>query len=227
MFKQFLQVELLSIGTLLAYTMVTLSVLVSRYQLGVQNVYDNNISETKARTIKWLQSLSLKSDASQSDFPDEVTKAKYQPITNEEETRNGDDVGVKEKANQSTAFYAKVSVFFLVVGIAGLAVVLLFAFDCVSKPEWWAIFLVCIFSGTIVVSLVALQLHPQTNAKFPFMAPGVPFIPAISIVINVLLMANLQWMTYARFGIWMAIGKLNFYPKNSVTALLLFFGTIR
>lgn len=227
MFKQFLQVELLSIGTLLAYTMVTLSVLVSRYQLGVQNVYDNNISETKARTIKWLQSLSLKSDASQSDFPDEVTKAKYQPITNEEETRNGDDVGVKEKANQSTAFYAKVSVFFLVVGIAGLAVVLLFAFDCVSKPEWWAIFLVCIFSGTIVVSLVALQLHPQTNAKFPFMAPGVPFIPAISIVINVLLMANLQWMTYARFGIWMAIGKLIFYPKNSVTALLLFFGTIR
>lgn len=227
MFKPFLQVELLSIGTLLAYTMVTLSVLVSRYQLGVQNVYDNNISETKARTIKWLQSLSLKSDASQSDFPDEVTKAKYQPITNEEETRNGDDVGVKEKANQSTAFYAKVSVFFLVVGIAGLAVVLLFAFDCVSKPEWWAIFLVCIFSGTIVVSLVALQLHPQTNAKFPFMAPGVPFIPAISIVINVLLMANLQWMTYARFGIWMAIGKLIFYPKNSVTALLLFFGTIR
>ena len=194
--------ELLSIGTLIAYTMVNICVLVSRYQPGLQNVYDNNVSERKARTVKWLQRLSLKPDASQNDFPVEVSKAKYQPITNKD-----DGVGAKEKANQSTAFCAKVSVFFLVAGITGLAVVLLFAFDYVSKPEWWAIFLVCFFSGTIIVSLVAIQLQPQSNAKFPFMAPGVPFIPAISIFINVLLIANLQWMTYARFGIWMAIGK--------------------
>lgn len=38
------------------------------------------------------------------------------------------------------------------------------------------------------------------------MVPGVPYISALTIFINVLLMANLQWMTYVRFGVWMILG---------------------
>ncbi|KAJ7379561.1 High affinity cationic amino acid transporter 1 [Desmophyllum pertusum] len=38
------------------------------------------------------------------------------------------------------------------------------------------------------------------------MVPGVPYIPAITIFINAVLMANLNWMTYVRFGVWMILG---------------------
>ncbi|KAJ7379566.1 Cationic amino acid transporter 4 [Desmophyllum pertusum] len=153
-------VELLSIGTLLAYTMVAISVLT----------------------------------------------AAYQPITDEEKPLNDNDDDFKREANESTAFCVKLSVFFLVAGIAGLAVVLTYSFEYIAKGEWWAIFLICLFSGTIIVSLVAIQLQPRNSATFPFMVPGVPYIPAITIFINAVLMANLHWTTYVRFGVWMILG---------------------
>lgn len=197
--------ELLSIGTLLAYAMVTICVLVSRYETGVQSVDENGIMGTKARTRKWLESLSLTSDISEDHS---YAMATYQSITTRENTPNEDSgERVKAKAIPGSVCFYKVSVFCLVAGITGLVVVLSSAFDYIIKPEWWAVFLVCLFSGTAVVSLVSLQLQPQNNATFSFMVPGVPYIPAISIFINVLLMANLQWMTYARFGAWMAVGK--------------------
>ncbi|XP_074627408.1 cationic amino acid transporter 2-like isoform X3 [Acropora palmata] len=143
-------VELLSIGILLAYAMVALCVLVSRYKPGVQNDEDQvqGESERKVRTRKWLESFSenLKTPEDRS----QVVKKTYQTMTDGQ--RNADE------------------------------------------------------KGTIVASLIALQLQPQNSDTFSFMVPGVPFIPALSIFIDVLLIANLHWMTFARFGMWMAIG---------------------
>ncbi|KAJ7379569.1 hypothetical protein OS493_013961 [Desmophyllum pertusum] len=200
-------VELLSIGTLLAYTMVAISVLVSRYQPGVQSVYANSASETSTRTGQWILNLCTKSNEPQHDSTLQISQtAAYQPITDEEKPLNDNDDDFKREANESTAFCVKLSVFFLVAGIAGLAVFLTYCFERISEGEWWAVFLICVFSGTIVVSLVAIQLQPRNSATFPFMVPGVPYIPAITIFINAVLMANLHWTTYVRFGVWMILG---------------------
>ncbi|KAJ7379567.1 hypothetical protein OS493_013959 [Desmophyllum pertusum] len=202
-------VELLSIGTLLAYTMVAISVLVSRYQPGVQSVYENSASETRARTGKWLLNLCSKSDEPEHDSTLQISQtAAYQPITDEEKPLNGNDDNFKREANERTAFCVKLSVFLLVAGSVCLAVVLTYSFERISEGEWWAIFLICLFSGTIVVSLVAIQLQPRNSATFPFMVPGVPYIPAITIFINAVLLVNLNWMTYVRFGVWMILGEM-------------------
>ena len=37
--------------------------------------------------------------------------------------------------------------------------------------------------------------------------PGVPFVPCISILLNVYLMSSLDIETWAKFLAWMAIGK--------------------
>lgn len=188
--------------------MVAISVLVSRYQPGVQSVYANAADETRARTGKWLLNLCSKSDEPEEDSALEVSRtAAYQPITNEKEPLDDDQEGPKREANERTAFCVKMSVFCLVTGIACLALVLTYSFDNISEGVWWAIFLVCLSAGTIIVSLVAIQLKPRNSATFPFMVPGVPYIPAITIFINAVLMANLQWMTYVRFGVWMALGE--------------------
>ena len=184
--------------------MVALCVLVSRYKPGVQNDEDQvqGESERKVRTRKWLESFgeNLKTSEDRS----QVVKKTYQTVTDGQ--RNADEKGPNYKF--------KISLSSLVFGIIGLAFVLSYAFRYLSHPEWWAIFLVCLFAGTIVASLIALQLQPQNSDTFSFMVPGVPFIPALSIFIDVLLIANLHWMTFARFGMWMAIGEYCCYMRE-------------
>lgn len=184
--------------------MVALCVLVSRYKPGVQNDEDQvqGESERKVRTRKWLESFGENSKTSE-DRSREV-KETYQTMTNGQ--RNPDEKGPNYKF--------KMSLSSLVLGIIGLAFVLSFAFRYLSHLDWWAIFLVCLFAGTILASLIALQLQPQNSDTFSFMVPGVPYIPALSIFIDVLLIANLHWMTFARFGIWMAIGEYCCYIRE-------------
>lgn len=202
-------VEVLSIGILLAYAVVAICVLVSRYQPGVQRVDEHGVSERKAITRKWLENIGVNADSYDENF--QVFKETHQSATYRERKLADDDKAPKHKTEQMWASCIKLSVFSLVVGIIGLVVVLSVAFQYVLKPDWWAIFLLCMFGGTIIVSLVALQLQPQNKDTFSFMVPGVPYIPALSIFIDVLLMANLQWMTFARFGIWMAIGFIIYF----------------
>ena len=193
----------MSIGTLLAYTMVTISVLVTRYQPDVESVYDNSIGEREAITVKWLQSLCL-THAGQQDG----SHAEVPLISGEHETVKKNDRGSTKEPTQSTVFCVKLSVFFMVAGITAIIVILSTAFEQISKMEWWAMILICSFSGITVISFVAILLQPKNNTTFPFMVPGVPYIPTVSIFLNVLLITNLHWTTFARFGVWMVAGKL-------------------
>ena len=191
--------------------MVAISALVSRYEPGVQSVYDYTADDSRARTAHWLLNLCSKSD--QPDNHDATLGVSqttaYQPIVEEtEEPSNDDRKGSKREANESTSFCVKLSVLGLVAGIAFLVIVLTTSFEPISEGVWWAIFLICLSSGTIVVSLIAIHLQPRNSATFPFMVPGIPYISAITIFINAALIANLQWMTYLRFGVWMTLGKL-------------------
>ena len=192
--------------------MVAISALVSRYEPGVQSVYDNTADDSRARTANWLLNLCSKSDQPENhDATLGVSQTTaYQPIMEETEELSNDHKDSKRsrKANESTSFCVKLSVMGLVAGIACLVIILTKSLDHISEGVWWAIFLICLSSGTIVVSLIAIQLQPRNSATFPFMVPGIPYISAVTIFINAALIANLQWMTYLRFGVWMTLGKL-------------------
>ncbi|XP_008204617.1 cationic amino acid transporter 3 isoform X1 [Nasonia vitripennis] len=61
---------------------------------------------------------------------------------------------------------------------------------------------------TIVLILILLfiYLQPNCDKQLSFSVPFVPFIPGLSILINVYLMMMLDVMTWVRFGIWMIVG---------------------
>ena len=201
--------ELLSIGTLVAYTKVTISVLVSRYKPGVESVPGND--ERKTKMTQWLHKLLASSKGKAREHHSQVT---YQPITNEEDTPDSSDTSnsdVKSDVTESTASRADLGVLFLVMGIAALAIMSRFSLHDIYNGKWWAIYLIFFFSGVIVVSLVAIQLQPQNSATFPFMVCFVPYTPALTITINIVLLANLQMMTYVRFGVWMVLGESLFH----------------
>ena len=188
--------ELQAIGTLVAYTNVAISVLVSRFQPGVQSVPGDE--SRKAKQTNFLQKMlfNLK------DKPSDQSRIKYQVIEDQDSSKHH-----ISKVTEKTASRAELGVFFLVISLAALAITLILLFEDLYKGNWWAICLITFFSGTTAVSLFVIQLQPRNSATFPFMVPAVPYIPALTIFINAVLMVNLKRMTYLRLGVWMMLGK--------------------
>lgn len=75
-----------------------------------------------------------------------------------------------------------------------------------SEPGPLAMFTV----GTILVlaTLFAISRQPVSEKKLAFSVPLVPWLPGLSILINVYLMLNLDYMTWLRFAVWIAAGLL-------------------
>ena len=70
----------------------------------------------------------------------------------------------------------------------------------------WAIFLLTFFSLIILLSGIVIARQPQVTSIQTFKIPFVPFIPLLSVFINVYLMMTLTLVTWARFIIWFVIG---------------------
>lgn len=188
-------VELQAIGTLLAYTKVTISVLVSRFQPGVQSVPGNE--SRRANITNFLQKML----SNLNDKPNDKSRITYQLVEDEDSSKQP-----VPKVTEKTASRAELGVFFLVISLAALAIASILLLEDLYKGNWWTIFLITLFSGATAVSLFVIHLQPRNSATFPFMVPGVPYIPALTIFINAVLMVNLKRKTYLRFGVWMILG---------------------
>ncbi|KAM7390053.1 hypothetical protein PAMA_008295 [Pampus argenteus] len=56
--------------------------------------------------------------------------------------------------------------------------------------------------------LIMIIQQPESGRSLPYMAPCVPFVPAAAILVNSYLMLKLSSLTWARFTIWCIIGLL-------------------
>jgi basic amino acid/polyamine antiporter, APA family len=71
----------------------------------------------------------------------------------------------------------------------------------------------------VLVSGGIIIMRKTRPGPRPFRTPWVPFIPILSIVVNLILMAGLGWSNWARLVGWLAIGLLIYYAygrKHSV-----------
>ncbi|XP_010764073.1 probable cationic amino acid transporter [Notothenia coriiceps] len=65
-----------------------------------------------------------------------------------------------------------------------------------------------LMAGSLVKLLIVIIQQPESGTKLPYMAPCVPFVPAAAILVNSYLMLKLSPLTWARFTIWCFIGLL-------------------
>ena len=196
-------VEMLSIGTLLAYTMVSVSVLVLRFQPGVQDVeYDEEVSSSEqSYKVICCQKMLPESKGPNYKPLESVTDGKKQDITDTEEPTN------------TTSQIANAAISLLVVGLSGFCALLIAGWGALGHKEAWAIFAACFLGFLIIFGVVVMQLQPTNNAKFPFTVPCVPALPIASVVVNLLLLLKLSPWTWVRFGVWMILGKDFFWFK--------------
>ncbi|KAI5639112.1 amino acid permease domain-containing protein [Phthorimaea operculella] len=67
----------------------------------------------------------------------------------------------------------------------------------------------------VVSTLYFISRQPVSEKKLAFSVPLVPWLPGISILINVYLMLNLDYMTWLRFGVWIAAGLLIYFTYGA------------
>ncbi|XP_063837977.1 solute carrier family 7 member 14, partial [Ostrinia nubilalis] len=70
----------------------------------------------------------------------------------------------------------------------------------------------------IIMLLLMISRKPQNRVGLIYAAPGLPFVPATAILVNIYLILNLSMLTLARFTVWMALGMIMYFKygiKNS------------
>ncbi|KAG5201145.1 hypothetical protein JEQ12_005679 [Ovis aries] len=182
-------VDLVSIGTLLVYSLVALSGLVLRYQQD-QNLSKQEKTEEKMEMKPDIEGRPLES------VPEEGTsnilKSLCDPINTIPTRKSGQ----------------------IVYGCAFLLVLLLTILSLVLA-RWSS----QVFSGDPVLTTVAVLLlllitgvtviiwrQPQSPTHLYFKVPALPVLPLVSIFLNIYLMVQMTSGAWAQFGIWMVIG---------------------
>ncbi|KAL3280941.1 hypothetical protein HHI36_004168 [Cryptolaemus montrouzieri] len=68
-----------------------------------------------------------------------------------------------------------------------------------------------LFFFAIIGVLLVISRKPQNRNTLMFMTPGLPFVPAVAITVNIYLIFKLSILTLVRFTIWMALGMAMYF----------------
>uniref|UniRef100_G1QDK0 Cationic amino acid transporter C-terminal domain-containing protein n=1 Tax=Myotis lucifugus TaxID=59463 RepID=G1QDK0_MYOLU len=188
-------VDMMSIGTLLAYSLVAACVLILRYQPSLSYEQPRFSPEKEAlescagRTRKARprspccgQGFSLQTLFSPSALP-----------------------------TKQSASLVSFLVGFLAFLVLGLSILTTYGVQAIARREAWSLALLVLFLVLCIAIVLTIWRQPQNQHKVSFMVPCLPFLPAFSILVNIYLMVQLSAETWIRFSIWMALGFLIYF----------------
>lgn len=190
-------VEMVSIMTLTTYTMVALSVILTRYQPNLEFVASD--AQLTERTQSWLRTLFRKRKKGPS-------KTSYEKLP-----QSGHDsvtTACHASPSECSNTVANATVTIMMLAMLALCVYLKIWITGKGDIEAVSIFAVTVSAFVTITCLIVLQLQPKNRVTFSFMVPCVPLLPALSIFINLLLLTLLHPLTYVRFAMWITIGKV-------------------
>ncbi|XP_055421740.1 cationic amino acid transporter 3 isoform X4 [Bubalus kerabau] len=171
-------VDLMSIGTLLAYSLVAICVLILRYQPDREMRNEEDEVELQEEKIPEAEKLTL--------------QGLFCPLNSIPTPVSGQVVYVC-----SSLLALLLSVLCLV--LAQWSIPLLS-----GDPVWVAVVVLLLMLITGITGVIWRQ--PQSSAELHFKVPALPFLPLMSIFVNIYLMMQMTAGTWARFGVWMLIG---------------------
>ncbi|KAK1329765.1 hypothetical protein QTO34_009948 [Cnephaeus nilssonii] len=176
-------VDLMSIGTLLAYSLVAFSVLVLRYQP------DRHVSKNEKPRVEMTE-IQLGPDAgSQEPEPEAGMAGALRSLWSPESA-------VPTPRSRPRR---------LRVCLAAGLVLAQWPGHLVSGDP-----LATAVTGLLLLLIVGLTgilwRQPQSPAPLRFKVPALPVLPLVSVFVNMYLMMQMTARTWAQFGIWMAIG---------------------
>ncbi|XP_039606866.1 cationic amino acid transporter 2 isoform X1 [Polypterus senegalus] len=191
-------VDMMSIGTLLAYSLVAVCVLILRYQPDI-NYEKAKMSEEKEHlTSDEAESETIESESQVAMLKDEGFN--LQMILNP-----------SMLPTEQSSTVVNISVCLIVVVICVASTLTTYKGNAVLAMEPWMMGLLAVCVVMFAVCLLIVWRQPQSDQKVSFMVPLLPFLPVLSVFINVYLMVQLSGDTWIRFSIWMLVGFLIYF----------------
>ncbi|KAM9321616.1 high affinity cationic amino acid transporter 1 [Gastrophryne carolinensis] len=184
-------VDLMSIGTLLAYSLVAACVLVLRYQPEQPNLAYQMASTNEEPDMNE----SVSTSESQAGFLEDekfTLKSLFFPTISNPTRLSGAIV------NASSGCIGLVIIIFCCLTVFGQTSL------AEGDPVMIISVAVCLILCCLFTAIIWRQ--PESKTKLSFKVPFLPVLPILSIFVNVYLMMQLDKGTWIRFAIWMVIG---------------------
>ncbi|XP_046993548.1 cationic amino acid transporter 2-like [Schistocerca americana] len=176
-------IDMMSIGTLLAYTIVAICVLILRYEDPSPASFEHDLPKKEINVFNAVL-LSLKHlfNFSLLKYPTELTST----IT-----------------KWAVVIFSLIALMF--------CATLIHAGDFVQQGEMWAVILLAVLAFLMMLTLAVIARQPVSTKDLSFKVPLVPMIPALSVLINLYLMLMLDRNTWIRFSVWLVIGFIIYF----------------
>uniref|UniRef100_A0A672FG77 Cationic amino acid transporter C-terminal domain-containing protein n=1 Tax=Salarias fasciatus TaxID=181472 RepID=A0A672FG77_SALFA len=192
-------VDLMSIGTLLAYSLVAVCVLILRYQPGALN--------SSSQTEKLVELVEGEKVAvSGGDSGDE-----YGMETEDRPLRESFSAkllfcpsGKNPTQTSGTIVYATTAIISILMTI--LCILLANCLTELLAGHMLVVVPCVILTALCVVCVVIIWRQPESKEALTFKVPLLPWLPLFSIFVNIYLMMQLDLGTWCRFTVWMVIG---------------------
>ncbi|XP_030047311.1 cationic amino acid transporter 2 [Microcaecilia unicolor] len=188
-------VDMMSIGTLLAYSLVAACVLILRYQPSLIYERPSSSAEKEMLTESERESSISESQSILKESGSCLHVLLYPSIL----------------PTELSASIVSFLVGLLAFLVCGLSVFATYGVQAIADLEPWSICLLAAFILLLMVIVLIIWRQPQNQQKVAFMVPLLPFLPTFSILVNIYLMVQLSGETWIRFSIWMALGFLIYF----------------
>ncbi|KAM4733228.1 cationic amino acid transporter 2 isoform 2-T2 [Anableps anableps] len=189
-------VDMMSIGTLLAYSLVAVCVLLLRYQ--PEGVLERQPGKGEKDYLSSEESELTESES-------------HLNMLNGGNSTLQTVLHPPLLPSEKSSSVVNMSIGVLVVIVCVISYLTTYHFNSIVGLEVWILVLlsVCLLIFSFCVFMVCRQ--PQTTKKVSFMVPLLPFLPILSIFVNIYLMVQLSGDTWIRFSVWMAVGFLIYF----------------
>ncbi|EFA09380.2 High affinity cationic amino acid transporter 1-like Protein [Tribolium castaneum] len=198
-------INMMSIGTLMAYTIVAASVLLLRYEIDKGDIYEPLRALLDSEEVEtYTENRNLDGTSEEIELmPGEITTTNvFKQIFNC--GRHGFPSDVSERIVKfQVCLYC---ILCILIGVCAMHLK-----DWIRNDALWGIVVSGVVVGLAVLVLMSITTQPQSRKELPFKVPLVPLIPALSILINIYLMLMLDVNTWIRFGVWMLVGLPTYY----------------
>ncbi|KAF7206227.1 solute carrier family 7, member 3 [Nothobranchius furzeri] len=192
-------VDLMSIGTLLAYSLVAICVLILRYQPGNLN--------SPSQTEKLVELVEGEKVA----VGGEDSGDEYGMETDDRSLKETFTIkllfcpsGKVPTQTSGTIVYGTTAV--ISVLITALCIILANCLDGLLKAHPGVLVPCVILALLCVVCIVIIWRQPESKEALTFKVPLLPWLPLFSVFVNIYLMMQLDLGTWCRFAVWMLIG---------------------
>lgn len=175
-------VNMLSIGTLVAYTVVAISIVILRHsessESGTYQEIHSSTDRIKARNADTVMN--------------QLFRCSQKP----------------SRPTKSSKKIVGFAILFYTIGSLVMALLIVHTRHYLASGELWAIILWSILAAFLALMLILVSMQPQDSQPGnSFKVPLVPLVPAISVFVNIYLMLQLDMYTWLFFTVWLALGE--------------------